>query len=398
MNNYNGNPNKIIFSSFLSFLNIIILNFNITFFESNYNYLKYYIVNYEHIKQIILFNIQPNINIENSLYLLFFLFNIIFSLINYKYFHTIFNKIIISLKFITFCNLFFSLFNIHLKNSHFFIIHFYNFNYLFLISIINFIITVISSFIKIKLFFIYIKQKLDLYIFNTIATISGVYYFTFLFYELQNFNIINVFYYIFIFYLVIMVTFNFTIFCNIKSTNIFYPFSFGMATAAFFIFKKINIGETYYIDYYILYYINEMVTSNFYKKKHTYYNLIKNSFPIIISFNFYGFQKIIFISFFYSITLFFINIINHYLLSNKSSFVKIYKKDNHYFYKNNKLFMENYCTICLENYNCKQIIAILDCNHVFHKKCIHKWLSNKNMCPICRNIHVENLYLSTYQS
>ena len=70
-------------------------------------------------------------------------------------------------------------------------------------------------------------------------------------------NVIHIFYYIFIFYLVIMVTFNFTIFCNIKSTNIFYPFSFGIATAAFFIFKKINIlnqfnqlniGETYFND------------------------------------------------------------------------------------------------------------------------------------------------------
>ena len=28
----------------------------------------------------------------------------------------------------------------------------------------------------------------------------------------------------------------------------------------------------------------------------------------------------------------------------------------------------------------------LECNHVFHSKCIDKWLCNKNTCPNCRYV------------
>ena len=54
---------------------------------------------------------------------------------------------------------------------------------------------------------------------------------------------------------------------------------------------------------------------------------------------------------------------------------------------------KNICTICLEDNNNKSVK--LECSHVFHKKCINKWIKqvNKNqnqqfVCPLCRTIIV----------
>jgi hypothetical protein len=48
------------------------------------------------------------------------------------------------------------------------------------------------------------------------------------------------------------------------------------------------------------------------------------------------------------------------------------------------------CSICYEKVKPSEYIRELNCNHIFHKKCIDKWLllSMKNKeninCPICR--------------
>ncbi len=45
------------------------------------------------------------------------------------------------------------------------------------------------------------------------------------------------------------------------------------------------------------------------------------------------------------------------------------------------------CTICFDNYKCGEYKRELHkCNHVFHKKCIDRWLkTTPNMeCPVCR--------------
>ena len=44
------------------------------------------------------------------------------------------------------------------------------------------------------------------------------------------------------------------------------------------------------------------------------------------------------------------------------------------------------CNICCEDYVVGQYKRTLpSCNHVFHKKCVDKWLKSKSNCPICRN-------------
>lgn len=44
---------------------------------------------------------------------------------------------------------------------------------------------------------------------------------------------------------------------------------------------------------------------------------------------------------------------------------------------------DNECVICLENLS-EDDIAILECGHYFHYKCVEKWLKKEN-CPTCRD-------------
>ena len=42
------------------------------------------------------------------------------------------------------------------------------------------------------------------------------------------------------------------------------------------------------------------------------------------------------------------------------------------------------CPICLDEFKCRQHCRRFNCSHVFHKKCIDKWLRKNNQCPVCR--------------
>ncbi|CAK7325488.1 unnamed protein product [Dovyalis caffra] len=51
----------------------------------------------------------------------------------------------------------------------------------------------------------------------------------------------------------------------------------------------------------------------------------------------------------------------------------------------NKCQDETSCAICLEEYrSTDKVGTIKNCGHVYHVDCIKKWLSMKNMCPICK--------------
>ena len=46
---------------------------------------------------------------------------------------------------------------------------------------------------------------------------------------------------------------------------------------------------------------------------------------------------------------------------------------------------ENTCSICLDIIKQDEIIRQLDCKHVFHTKCIEKYLLEYSCkCPLCR--------------
>jgi hypothetical protein len=54
--------------------------------------------------------------------------------------------------------------------------------------------------------------------------------------------------------------------------------------------------------------------------------------------------------------------------------------------KNDVLLTEN-CLICIENYTQGQFKRCLPkCKHIFHKKCIDKWLKKNASCPVCRDV------------
>ena len=42
------------------------------------------------------------------------------------------------------------------------------------------------------------------------------------------------------------------------------------------------------------------------------------------------------------------------------------------------------CSICIDEYQKNQSLCKLNCNHVFHTKCLKKWFAEHNSCPICR--------------
>ncbi|GIY60242.1 hypothetical protein CDAR_220871 [Caerostris darwini] len=43
------------------------------------------------------------------------------------------------------------------------------------------------------------------------------------------------------------------------------------------------------------------------------------------------------------------------------------------------------CSVCLDTSRRKNM-KYLPCSHVFHRKCINRWLKKNRRCPICRNI------------
>jgi hypothetical protein len=49
------------------------------------------------------------------------------------------------------------------------------------------------------------------------------------------------------------------------------------------------------------------------------------------------------------------------------------------------------CTICLIGI-CDGTKVITDCEHIFHKECLYKWLNNNNNCPYCRNANPYRQY------
>jgi Ring finger domain len=49
-----------------------------------------------------------------------------------------------------------------------------------------------------------------------------------------------------------------------------------------------------------------------------------------------------------------------------------------------KINDQKQCPVCQENYSENQDVALLNCNHIFHIKCISDWGKYKQECPLCR--------------
>ncbi|GAA5816581.1 hypothetical protein MFLAVUS_010111 [Mucor flavus] len=52
-------------------------------------------------------------------------------------------------------------------------------------------------------------------------------------------------------------------------------------------------------------------------------------------------------------------------------------------------FKDESCLVCLDEFELKQPVRILKCQHVFHRECVDRWLCEaQNSCPVCRGVPV----------
>tara|TARA_Y100000768_G_scaffold369277_1_gene334002 strand:+ start:466 stop:915 length:450 start_codon:yes stop_codon:yes gene_type:complete len=77
--------------------------------------------------------------------------------------------------------------------------------------------------------------------------------------------------------------------------------------------------------------------------------------------------------------------INEPLQKNQGTIQKIKKNSIDYEKIDDGLKVNRKCVICLEDYNQKDKIGILECRHVFHLNCIVEWVEKEISCPLCRS-------------
>ncbi|ESN98896.1 hypothetical protein HELRODRAFT_162362 [Helobdella robusta] len=51
--------------------------------------------------------------------------------------------------------------------------------------------------------------------------------------------------------------------------------------------------------------------------------------------------------------------------------------------KFSNIIIEKHCIICYEDYKKDDLIRLLPCFHIFHKRCVDRWLILKKTCPLC---------------
>lgn len=60
-------------------------------------------------------------------------------------------------------------------------------------------------------------------------------------------------------------------------------------------------------------------------------------------------------------------------------------QDIHKFIDKKNENLDDVCSICLEKFDIIDIIKKLPCEHIFHKKCLLKWLKESDLCPLCKD-------------
>ena len=124
-------------------------------------------------------------------------------------------------------------------------------------------------------------------------------------------------------------------------------------------------------------------------------SLFKIIFYIVI-FALFGYIYFNFIKSNFSSNLYSENFINIEMKSQLGKKIRDFINKNHS--KKVKKLMEEYCLICVENYdkinNDNNVLfdfeesskekIVLPCEHIFHLKCISKWFQNEKNCPLCR--------------
>ena len=53
---------------------------------------------------------------------------------------------------------------------------------------------------------------------------------------------------------------------------------------------------------------------------------------------------------------------------------------------------EGECSICYDKINEFENIPSINCDHVFHDRCLTPWIDTSDTCPMCRRVMFQNKY------
>lgn len=73
----------------------------------------------------------------------------------------------------------------------------------------------------------------------------------------------------------------------------------------------------------------------------------------------------------------------NYLLKAKNENKKNGKSEKYQNFLVDKDFESNECIICLENIIKGDEVTIIECGHLYHKRCLLEWFEKKKICPKC---------------
>ena len=68
--------------------------------------------------------------------------------------------------------------------------------------------------------------------------------------------------------------------------------------------------------------------------------------------------------------------------------VKVLRKGYKKIKEKDRIIGKEECSICKEKFKENEYKRDMECGHVYHKKCIDKWLKVKYNCPMCRSKNI----------
>ena len=69
--------------------------------------------------------------------------------------------------------------------------------------------------------------------------------------------------------------------------------------------------------------------------------------------------------------------------SNKQKITEVHPKHTLLYVDINDKKYES-CIICTEDFKNTDVISVLNCDHIYHPKCIKEWCNHNASCPLCK--------------
>jgi hypothetical protein len=69
--------------------------------------------------------------------------------------------------------------------------------------------------------------------------------------------------------------------------------------------------------------------------------------------------------------------------SNKQKIIAVHPKHTLLYVDVNDKKYES-CIICTEEFKNTDVVSVLNCDHIYHPKCIKEWCNRNASCPLCK--------------